>query len=233
MQTVLESKSGIRSSESSNVSRAKGISASAPIVPIKQGELKTQISAPSYFYSLKENETPPFKKPEKEEKPRLLLNTLFCEEDVVEMIAAYDSDPDGGFKKCLGDILVKKKITENYNLSEKTFLIGLVTETIDYAAQRDFSARKLACLLTLYMKTHLYFKWYYWISPIATWHYFKEILIRHTIEDSPDSQEVFEPDECYDILSHFHTVYLTNLPLVHIQTFGAHRLKLLWPFKPK
>lgn len=52
-------------------------------------------------------------------------------------------------------------------------------------------------------------------------------------QDSPEGQEVFEPEECYDILTHFHTMYITNLPLIHIVTFSVHRLKFLWPFKPK
>lgn len=55
-------------------------------------------------------------------------------------------------------------------------------ETIDYAAQRDFRADKLACLMTIYIATHLYFKWYYWVSATAVWNYFKELMIRHTIE---------------------------------------------------
>lgn len=52
-------------------------------------------------------------------------------------------------------------------------------------------------------------------------------------QDSPDGEEVFEPEECYDIMSHFHTNYISNLPLVHILTFEVHRLKLSWPFKNK
>ncbi|KOB67838.1 XK-related protein, partial [Operophtera brumata] len=98
----------------------------------------------------------------------------------------------------IGEFLVEKKIVLNYNLSEKSFLTGLLTETVDYAAQRDFSAFELACLITIYLDTHLFFKYYYWLSPAA---------------DSPDGQEVFGPEECYDILTHFHAVYLSNLPL--------------------
>ncbi|XP_045485716.1 uncharacterized protein LOC123689487 isoform X2 [Pieris rapae] len=132
-----------------------------------------------------------------------------------------------------GDFLVKKNVVPNYHLSEKNFLISLITEAIDYAAHRGFPPNKLACLMTMYLYTHIYFKWYYWISPMAVWQYFKEIMIRHTITDSPDGQEVFEPEECYDILSHFHAMYMKNLPLVHLLTFGSYRLKLLWPFKLK
>lgn len=82
----------------------------------------------------------------------------------------------------LGDFLVEKKVILNYKLSEKNFLISLVKEILDYAAQRDFSAFKLSMLITIYLATHLYFKWYYWISPVAVWLYFKEVMIRHTIE---------------------------------------------------
>lgn len=85
--------------------------------------------------------------------------------------------------KCfLGHYLVKKKIVQSYNLSEKKFLVSLLIEVIDYAAQRNFSASKLACLLTIYLYAHLYFKWYYWLPPSSLWAYFKEIMIRHTIE---------------------------------------------------
>ncbi|XP_075991862.1 uncharacterized protein LOC142987171 [Anticarsia gemmatalis] len=350
----MDSKSIINSntSTSSDLSKSKTPStkikaASAPIVPSSSvGEVKQQTSAPCYFHSLKENDAPPFQKPGVEPKPKLIIGSIFNEQTVVEMIAAADADKEYGLKKYLAEILVEQKITRNHDLSEKNFLISLLRETIDYAAQRDFDAFKLSVLLTIYLDSHCYFKWYYWQSPIAVWNYFKEIMIRHTIEDrdivsadriggrridatsaagemeirprtvivrlarrslrddlingarvrrgattadlnmagaprrfyvnerltklnrllfrrardagqragwkyvwtrhgrilarrgpgdkdSPTGQEVFEPEECYDIITHFHTVYLSNLPLIHILTFGAYRLKLLWPYKPK
>ena len=82
----------------------------------------------------------------------------------------------------LGKYLVLKKTVDNFNLSERDFLVSLLIECMDYAAQRNFSAYKLACLLTIYLTTHLYFKFYYWLPPIAVWKFFKEIMIRHTIE---------------------------------------------------
>lgn len=57
-----------------------------------------------------------------------------------------------------------------------------MAEAIDYAAQKDFSAVKLACLITIYLKTHVYFKWHYLVHPTAVWAYFKETMIRHTME---------------------------------------------------
>lgn len=68
----------------------------AASVPTVQGNpsgaaLKEQASAPSYFHSLKENEAPPFKRPGKEAKPRLLIGTLITEDDVVEIVAAMDT----------------------------------------------------------------------------------------------------------------------------------------------
>ncbi|XP_034826651.1 uncharacterized protein [Maniola hyperantus] len=209
--------------------------ASVPIVQVVSGApLKEQVSAPCYLHSLAENEAPPFRKPGKEPKPQLLIGTLITEDDVLEMIAATDiHNANDGFRKKIAEILVRKNIVASYHVTEKQFLISFLLETIAYAAQRDFNKLKLACLLTIYLSTHLYFKWYYWISPVDVWHYFKRLMIRHTIEDSPDGQEVFEPEECYDIMSHFHTNYFCNLTLVHILTFEVHRIKLLWPFKNK
>lgn len=59
------------------------------------------------------------------------------------------------------------------------------------------------------------------------------LIILLNFQDSPDGEAIFEPDECYDILSHFHTIYIKNLPLIHVLTFGVRRLKFLWPFKRK
>ncbi|XP_049867008.1 uncharacterized protein LOC126367505 [Pectinophora gossypiella] len=207
---------------------------SAPLMPISEPVLETQISAPSYFHSLAENDLPPFRIPVKEARPKILLvvDPLVSEEDVVEMIASTDEDPVNGMKTFLGPFLVRKQVIKNFDLTERDFLIKLLTETVDYAAQRDFNEHKLSCLITIYLTTHMYFKWFYWAAPRRVWDYFKELMIRHTIEDSPDGEEVFEPDECYDIVTHFHTMYITNLPLVHIATFGAHRVKLSWPFMP-
>ncbi|CAH2243942.1 jg24052 [Pararge aegeria aegeria] len=87
---------------------------SVPIVQLQKpsgATLKEQISAPSYFHSLKENEAPPFKKPGKEEKPRLLLDSLIEEDDVVKMIAALDKENDYiGFKKQLGCTLYFNRV---------------------------------------------------------------------------------------------------------------------------
>ncbi|CAB3231514.1 unnamed protein product [Arctia plantaginis] len=214
--------------------QAKIKAASAPIVPItSDAALKHQTSAPSYFHSLKENDAPPFLLPGLEQYPMLVIRHIFNEEDVVEVIANADADKEHGLKKFLGQLLVEKEIIPNFALSEKNFLVSLLAEVIDYAAQRDFNPFKLSVMLTLYVDSHRYFKWYYWLPPIALWNYFKEMMIRHTIEDSPTGQEVFKPEECYDIITHFHTVYLSNLPLIHILTFGAYRLKLVWPFRGK
>lgn len=81
-----------------------------------------------------------------------------------------------------GNFVVEKKIIGNYNLSEKAFLINLVTEIIDYSGQRNFTACKLACLITIYLSSHVYFQSYYWRSPCSVWFYFKELMIRHTTE---------------------------------------------------
>ncbi|XP_046961937.1 uncharacterized protein LOC124531403 [Vanessa cardui] len=233
MKTVYNDKSNINESES-NMIKLKVRSAPIQLSSDPSEKLlKEHFSAPSYLQSLKENLAPPFKIPVKEEKPRLLIGTIVTEIDVIAMIAAENTDPSKGLDKYLGNFLVKNKILLSDSLSEKYFLISLLKECIDYSAHREFTASKLACFITIYLATHNYFKWYYWMPPTNVWNFFKEIMIRHTIEDSPDGQEVFEPEECYDILSHFHIIYLTNLPLIHILTFRVHRLKLLWPFKPK
>ncbi|XP_045459241.1 uncharacterized protein LOC123669694 [Melitaea cinxia] len=232
----MKSISDIRCSDHDDDSnKVRVITKSASIgLPLTTSEklLTVQISAPSYLHSLKENQAPPFKKPGKEEKPRLLIGTIVTENDVIEMIVA-DTDDEKDLEKHLGEFLINKKIVPHYCLSEKALLVSLLLECINYSAQRDFPATKVACLMTIYLATHAYFRWYYWLPPAAVWKFLKEVMIRHTIEDSPDGQEVFEPEECYDILTHFHTMYLTNLPLIHIVTFSVHRLKFLWPFKPK
>ncbi|XP_063358747.1 uncharacterized protein LOC134648195 [Cydia amplana] len=206
---------------------------SAPLIRDKVSEVrvKQQVSAPSYFVSLSGNAAPPFRSPGKEARPRILIGTIMSERDAVEMVAAANAP--FGLWKYIYNFVVEKNITENFNLSERQFLTSLVCEVTDYAAQRDFSALKLALLITLYLDTHKYFKWYYWLSPRELWSYFFENLIRLTIENSPDGQEVFEPEESYDVLTHFHAAYVSNLPLVHIATFGATRLRLSWPFKRK
>ncbi|KAJ8729725.1 hypothetical protein PYW08_001306 [Mythimna loreyi] len=241
METVLDSETS-PGSESSADQAIKIKAASAPaggfvIIPETPSEeervVKPQISAPSYLNSLRENDDPPFRKPPKEPRPCIITGTIMNETEAVAMIAAAEAGGENGLKSFLGDFLIQKNIIANYYLSEKNFLISLLMETIEYAAQREFDALKLSTLITIYLATHKYFKWFYWQSPVAVWNYFKEVMIRHTIEDTPDGEEVFGAEECYDIVSHFHTVYLSNLPLVHIVTFGTHRLKLVWPFKPK
>ncbi|XP_050550676.1 uncharacterized protein LOC118273285 [Spodoptera frugiperda] len=208
---------------------------SAPEFPNSSDEdeasLKPQLSAPSYLHHLRENESPPFLKPQTEPRPHILVGTIMNEDEAVAMIAAADADKENGLKKFIGNFLIEKNIVHNYAIGEKNFLMSLILEVIDYSAQRDFDAFRLAALITIYIDTHLYFRWYYWQSPTAVWNYFKQVMIRHTIEDTPDGEEVFRPQDCYDIITHFHSVYLANMPLIHIITFGTNRLKLIWPFK--
>lgn len=83
--------------------------ASAPIclseVPNNETQLTTQVSAPSYLFSLKENESPPFKKPGKEAKPILLIGTIMNEQEAIQMVAAADANKENGLKKWLSKSL--------------------------------------------------------------------------------------------------------------------------------
>lgn len=92
-KTITENKSNIEQMKAKSAPIASLLKSSTEL-------LKTQISAPSYFHSLKENEAPPFRKPEKERRPHLLIGTIITEEDVVDMIVAADSD--NGLKKHIG-----------------------------------------------------------------------------------------------------------------------------------
>ncbi|XP_063375819.1 uncharacterized protein LOC134663385 [Cydia fagiglandana] len=234
METLLGAV-GPDTSPVSESSVSAGIMASsAPLIRVQvlsEVRVKQQESAPSYFESLSRSAAPPFRRPGKEMRPRIMLGTIMTEREAIEMVMAT-ADAPLGLWKYIFNFVVEKKITENFNLSERQFLASLVYEVIDYAAQRDFTASKLALIITLYLDAHKYFKWSYWLSPRELWAYFMENLIRHSIEYSPESVEVFQPEESYDILTHFHAAYMSNLPLVHIATFGVTRLRINWPFKP-
>ncbi|KAJ2944469.1 hypothetical protein O0L34_g3815 [Tuta absoluta] len=194
-------------------------------------ELKPHYSAPSYLHSLAQNDLPPFTQPGKEPRCCLLVgpHPHVNEEDMIEMVAASE-DPENGMKNFLRGLLVKKAVVNSYDDTERNFLVHFLMEAVHYAAQRDFNLPKLAMLFNIYLATHIYFKWYYWSDAKRIWDFFEELMIRHTIECTPDGWDYFDPLECYDIMTHFHTMYISNLPLIHILTFGAHRLKLNWVF---
>lgn len=100
--TTVDSRSGSPTSEPSVSTHI--FAASAPLVPPRISEevqVKTQTSAPSYFFSLKENDAPPFRKPGKEAWPHILIGTIMNEADVIEMIAAADSEING-LRKFIG-----------------------------------------------------------------------------------------------------------------------------------
>lgn len=98
MDTILDSKTSVMSTDSSK--SVKDRAASAPVILTEPSveEIQKQISAPSYFYSLSENDAPPFIKPEKEPKPKLLIGTILNEQEVIAMIAAADGDKENGLK---------------------------------------------------------------------------------------------------------------------------------------
>jgi hypothetical protein len=101
METVLDSNTSPESSISQGIHIK---AASVPVAALKPNEkmVKVQISAPSYLNSLKENDAPPFKKPDRETRPRLLIGTIMNEEEVVEMVAATVDDGENGGKLFLG-----------------------------------------------------------------------------------------------------------------------------------
>lgn len=68
-------------------------------------KLKEKKSAPSYLNSLADNDGPSFRKPGKEPRPAILTGSIVTEEDVVNMIAAHESDPENGLKKYLSSLL--------------------------------------------------------------------------------------------------------------------------------
>lgn len=106
MDSLLDSSTSSVASEPSSEEAVKIKAASAPVIPILSEDalIKTQISAPSYLHSLKENDAPPFKKPGVEPKPHLLIGSIMTEDDVVAMIAASDADAIHGLSKFIGSI---------------------------------------------------------------------------------------------------------------------------------
>lgn len=91
------------SSEITEFVKVDAKAASAPIVPLSpETKVKTKISAPSYLFSLKENDAPPFRKPGKEDRPHLVIGTIMNDEEAIAMIAACDEDPVNGLIKFLG-----------------------------------------------------------------------------------------------------------------------------------
>lgn len=103
METILDSKTSTGATSSTNQT-LKAKAASAPAFPKLSEEalLKTQLSAPSYLFSLRENNAPPFRKPENEPVPHLLIGTIMNEDEAVGMIAAAGADKQNGLKKFLG-----------------------------------------------------------------------------------------------------------------------------------
>lgn len=108
METVLDSET----SPGSTVSIDQAIeikAASAPAIPGTPSDeklIKPQISAPSYLNSLRENDDPPFRKPDNEPKPCIIIGTIMREADAVAMIAAGEADKANGLKKFLGKLSV-------------------------------------------------------------------------------------------------------------------------------
>ncbi|XP_011549896.3 uncharacterized protein LOC105381794 isoform X1 [Plutella xylostella] len=230
MNTILEVKSEQYISDTDIAPQEHIASKSAPIKTLSDVIIiKKQVSAPSYLFSLRENQAPPFRKAGKQPRPMVLVGAILSDDDIFTMISAAKGEAE--LKSYLGNLVVQKGITTNDNLREKAFLVLLMQEAIQYAADRDFDAVQLSCLLNMYLTTHQEFKRGYWAQPSDVWAYFQELVICHSVEDPPDVLEIYDPNESYNILSHFHTIYISNLPLIHILTFGVYRLRFTWPFK--
>ncbi|XP_039280769.1 uncharacterized protein LOC111057127 isoform X2 [Nilaparvata lugens] len=100
-----------------------------------------------------------------------------------------------------------------------------------WAFKKGFNDFKASTLAYCFMSTHEYFLDSLWRNQIEVYSFFKEILIRHTIEDSPLSNHVFTIYECKDCLLYFCDTYLQVLPLLRCRLMPNMRIKLSWQDK--
>ncbi|XP_022200262.2 uncharacterized protein LOC111057127 isoform X1 [Nilaparvata lugens] len=130
-------------------------------------------------------------------------------------------------RRIIASLLEEKKLdSENISLTSTLILTVLI-----WAFKKGFNDFKASTLAYCFMSTHEYFLDSLWRNQIEVYSFFKEILIRHTIEDSPLSNHVFTIYECKDCLLYFCDTYLQVLPLLRCRLMPNMRIKLSWQDK--
>ena len=106
IETILDSDSHPGSPQSTDLTKIKAKSAPVvPQTPSEEAEVREQISAPAYLNCLRENDEPPFRKPDKEPRPCIITGTIMNEAEAVAMVEAAEIDGERGLGKFLGKLV--------------------------------------------------------------------------------------------------------------------------------
>lgn len=103
MNTILEVKSEQFISDTDIAPQEHIASKSAPIKTLSDMIIiKKQVSAPSYLFSLRENQAPPFRKAGKQPRPMVLVGAILSDDDIWAMISATAARGEAELKSYLG-----------------------------------------------------------------------------------------------------------------------------------
>lgn len=105
---------------------------------------------------------------------------------------------------------------------------SLLYSVFRWAKAKDFDSEKTIVLLTIYLKLFQFFLDSPWSSQKSIYLFFKESLLRNTIQHPPKSARIFKPDESKATLLNFCHNFLTVLPLLRLNCISNNRIHVIW-----
>ncbi|XP_014293999.1 uncharacterized protein [Halyomorpha halys] len=118
-------------------------------------------------------------------------------------------------------VLYKKK-------KERRMMRDLYQEVLRFCLRRNYTPIKIATLFGMYHATHQFFTSSLWHDYEETYKFFKETVFVHSINDPPESVQIFSIVDIKAVLQRFTTLYLPVLPLLRETILPSVRLWLYW-----
>ncbi|KAK6619365.1 hypothetical protein RUM44_003747 [Polyplax serrata] len=111
--------------------------------------------------------------------------------------------------------------------SDQTLLIVLLCDIYNYCRKHyGNDPTRLSALLGTVYYTHKYFTASLWRSASEVYYFFRESILRQSVESPPKSIEIFNPEQTKSALLYFVEMYVRNLPLVRILHLPHYKLRL-------
>lgn len=195
-------------------------STTTSLQPLKPSKVEVKAVSPSApELSLVPEKVPPprlpeFPAPGDKIKPERCSKTLLTPDQLTTL---------GSLSSSAGISLI------NSCLPEDLSHLGILLYTVFRWSQlKNIDTKKINVLLTIYSKLFQFFLLSPWKSQNDVYLFFKESLLRNTIQQPPKSGRIFSPDESKCILLHFCNNFMMILPLLRHNCFNNYRIHFTW-----
>ncbi|KAK4880753.1 hypothetical protein RN001_008899 [Aquatica leii] len=152
-------------------------------------------------------------------KPKLCMWTYMNQIDIEKLIKITS-------KREIRKTIDNKMTMEYPKGISRLLAVEMMYSVLQFCKKSKFNIKQIGTMLSIFYLTHQYFLSSFYTSPEKTFIFFKEHLLFHCLECSPDSVQLFNYSESKSIATYFCKLYLCNLPLLRLLTLPNFAFRL-------